>query len=109
MYTEYHNQYRIEIGRNDLENDRLVENAHPRSLWFHVKDIPSPHGILTCLTDDRDYPRDMIEKCASLVKRFSRVKHAPNAKIEYITTSHVALTNTLGMVTLDHDPKIVVI
>lgn len=39
----------IWIGRNNRQNDFLtLKKAHPYDLWFHVKNRPGSHVILTC-------------------------------------------------------------
>ncbi len=51
--------YRLLIGRNNIQNDRLTfKHADKHDLWFHTKDIPGSHVIM--LTggeepDERDY------------------------------------------------------
>ena len=41
--------YRLLIGRNNLQNDRLtLKTAEKGDLWFHVKDLPGSHVILLC-------------------------------------------------------------
>lgn len=41
--------YRLLVGRNNLQNDRLTfKTAGKGDLWFHVKDLPGSHVILLC-------------------------------------------------------------
>lgn len=41
--------YRLLVGRNNLQNDRLTfKTAEKGDLWFHVKDLPGSHVILFC-------------------------------------------------------------
>lgn len=51
--------YRLLVGRNNIQNDRLTfKTAEKRDIWFHTKDIPGSHVIM--VTDgeepsERDY------------------------------------------------------
>ncbi len=39
--------YRLLVGRNNIQNDRLTfKTAEKRDIWFHVKDIPGSHVIM---------------------------------------------------------------
>ena len=49
--TEFYTSggYRVLVGRNNLQNDRLTfKTAEKGDLWFHVKDLPGSHVILFC-------------------------------------------------------------
>lgn len=40
--------YKISVGRNAKENQKLLEVARAEDLWFHIKDVPSSHLIIHC-------------------------------------------------------------
>lgn len=40
--------YKISVGRNAKENQKLLEMARAEDLWFHIKDVPSSHLIIHC-------------------------------------------------------------
>ncbi len=40
--------FKISVGRNAKENQRLLESAKADDLWFHIKDVPSAHLIIHC-------------------------------------------------------------
>jgi predicted ribosome quality control (RQC) complex YloA/Tae2 family protein len=100
--------YYIEIGRNDTENDTLIKNAPQNSLWFHMKDIPSPHGILS-------FPLGTIPESsaiyyiANLVKSYSKAKGLSRATVEYTEITNVKRTSKLGLVILKKKPKLIVV
>jgi len=110
MYTEIFNiNYRIEIGRNQLENDRLIKTSRQNSIWFHLKDQPSPHGIITLLNHSQQLDKEVIHRTAQLVKSFSKAKNLNNVSVEYIPLSKIKTTNIPGMVILKKTPQYVVI
>jgi len=100
--------YTIEIGRNELENDTLIKKSSKNSLWFHMKDIPSPHGILT-------FPNGIspetiaIYHIATLVKSFSKAKTLSRSTVEYTELSNIKITTKPGLVILKKTPKLIVV
>ena len=45
--------YKILVGRNNIQNDRLTfKTAEKHDIWFHVKDIPGSHVIMVTEGDD---------------------------------------------------------
>ena len=110
VYREtFQDIYLIEVGRTALENDRLVEEANKTSMWFHVSDSPSPHGILTNTKTPATFSQEAINRCAELVKSYSKSKKQCNVKIDCIIVAYVQRTNKLGMVILSQKPKKIVV
>ena len=109
MYTEIFNiNYRIEIGRNQMENDRLIKISRQNSIWFHLKDQPSPHGVITLLNNS-PLDKEVIHRTAQLVKSFSKAKNQNNVSVEYISLSKIKTTNIPGTVVLKKTPQYVVV
>ena len=109
MYTEIFNvNYKIEIGRNQMENDKLLKTSRQNSIWFHLKDQPSPHGILTCLNNSK-LDRDGIKRTAELVKAYSKAKDLNKISVEYIERSKITTTTTPGLVYLKKTPNYIMV
>lgn len=100
--------FQIEIGENQKENDILVRRSSQKSLWFHLHNMPSPHGILTSL-DGTKPSKDVIKYIASLIKNNSKAKNNHRVKIEYIELSKVRITETLGQVLLTKNPNYIIV
>jgi predicted ribosome quality control (RQC) complex YloA/Tae2 family protein len=100
--------YNIEIGRNEIENDLLIKNAPQNSLWFHMKDMPSPHGILS-------FPLGIIPDSltiyyiANLVKSYSKAKGLSKATVEYTEITNIKRTAKPGLVILKKKPKLIIV
>ena len=110
VYTEIFNDtFKIEIGRNAQENDNLVRQAEPNSLWFHLDGQPSPHGILTNLNEPGYYTNQAIYRCAELVKVYSKAKALHRVKVDILEIKYVKRTSTLGLVNLMKSPKIITV
>ena len=105
MYTEiYNNKYSIQVGGNQFENDELVKKSSQKSLWFHLDGVPSGHGILTSIHDDKP-TKDAIKYIASIVKQHSKLKDMHRIRVQYIELSKVRRTNVPGKVTLIKKPE----
>ena len=109
VYSEVIDEiYTIEVGRSELENDELIRKALQNSIWFHVKDMPSPHGILS-------FPnwvvpnKSVIQHIAGLVKGFSKAKSYSKVSVQYTEIKNVKRTTKPGLVILKKTPKIIVV
>lgn len=109
VYSEIFEEiYTIQIGRNELENDLLIKNSTQNSLWFHMKDMPSPHGILIFPTEINP-SKNAIYRIAELVKEYSKAKGLSKATIEYTQIKNVKRTTKPGLVILKKTPKLILV
>ena len=108
VYIETYENFTIKIGRNDEENDNLIKEGGQNDLWFHIKNNPSPHGIIHC--DTKEEPtKDVIYKTAELVKSFSKYKDLSKITIIYTKLKNIKRTDVLGSVIIKNKTKEVVI
>ncbi|PAF42829.1 NFACT family protein [Helicobacter sp. 11S02596-1] len=40
--------FKISVGRNQTENQSLLQEARADDIWLHIKDVPSSHMIIHC-------------------------------------------------------------
>tara|TARA_Y100001970_G_scaffold269017_1_gene360913 strand:+ start:352 stop:669 length:318 start_codon:yes stop_codon:yes gene_type:complete len=91
----------ILIGENSEENDNLIKEKNKKYFWFHLKNGPSPHGIIKT-----DKPTNkQIYICANLVKENSKQKNMKNVYVEYTQLKNIRSTKILGTVILKNSPK----
>lgn len=77
---------RVLVGRNNLQNDRLVKGAKPDDLWFHVQKAPGSH----CLVEVRSpVPDSTIEFAASLAAYYSSLRDSTHVPVDYTEKRHV--------------------
>lgn len=72
--------YKVLVGRNSNENQKLLELAKANDLWMHIRDIPSSHVIIR--TDKQNLPDSVIHTAAKLCVDFS-VKSPGDYEIDY--------------------------
>ncbi len=72
--------YKVLVGRNSNENQKLLEIAKANDLWMHIRDVPSSHVIIR--TDKQNLPDSVIEAAAKLCVDFS-VKNPGDYEVDY--------------------------
>lgn len=64
----------IWVGKNAKSNDRMLQQyAHKEDLWLHAKDVSGSH-VLIKYKAGKNFPKDVIEKAASLAAWHSKRK-----------------------------------
>ena len=81
-------QYKILIGRNQKENQKLVEEAKANDIWMHIRDIPSSHLIIKC--DRQNIDKNIIEKAGELLLKLT-TKSSGKYEIDYTKRKFVKL------------------
>jgi len=72
--------YKVFVGRNSNENQKLLEMAKSNDLWMHIRDMRSSHVIIR--TDKQNLPSSVIEAAAKLCVDFS-TKNAGEYEVDY--------------------------
>jgi predicted ribosome quality control (RQC) complex YloA/Tae2 family protein len=88
-----------EIGRNAIDNTRLVNSAQPLDVWFHLSDQSSAHLIYknTEKINMKDLSRQgIILRCALRLKVASRIK--TSTKITYCYVKDLKTSDVPGLV-----------
>jgi predicted ribosome quality control (RQC) complex YloA/Tae2 family protein len=61
--------YKVELGKNERGNIRLLERARARDIWLHMQGRPSCHVIIR--TDKQNLPHNVISAAARLCVDFT--------------------------------------
>ncbi len=80
--------YKVLVGRNSNENQKLLKLAKANDTWMHVQGIPSSHVIIK--TDKQNLPQSVLEATAKLCVDFS-VKKPGNYKVDYAKRKFVKI------------------
>jgi predicted ribosome quality control (RQC) complex YloA/Tae2 family protein len=72
--------YKVLVGRNSNENQKLLEIAKANDLWMHIRDVRSSHVIIK--TDKQNLPDSVIQAAAKLCVDFS-VKSPGDYEVDY--------------------------
>ena len=90
------NNFTYKVGKNDKENDKLLDEANQNDLWFHLEGHASPHGIL--FTNGGDVTKMELLECANIVKMGSKLKNMKKVNVIYTQRRNVKKTEKLGQV-----------
>ena len=86
------NGFRILVGRNNLQNDKLTTKiASKNDLWFHTKNIHGSHVIL--ITEGREPDDDTLLYAANLAARFSKAGSSNQVPVDYTPVKFVKKPN----------------
>lgn len=80
--------YKVLVGRNSNENQKLLSLAKANDLWMHIRDIPSSHVIIK--TDKQSLPDSVIRSAAKLCVDFS-VKNPGDYEVDYTKRKFVKI------------------
>ena len=61
--------YKVMVGRNANENQKLLSIAKSNDIWMHTRDIPGSHVIIR--TDKQNLPESVLQAAAKLCIDFS--------------------------------------
>ena len=96
-------KYTILIGKNKIENFKIIDDSNLNDIWFHVDGEPSCHVILKNIYNEklRDIPKQVIKRCAYLCKINSKARTKNNCVVIYTQLENVIKTNKIGTVAVD--------
>jgi len=80
--------YKVYVGRNARENQKLLELARSNDLWMHVRDLPGSHVIIR--TDKQNLPESVLNSAAKLCVDFS-TPNPGNYAVDYTRRKFVKI------------------
>ena len=79
--------FRVLVGRNNRQNDKLTRGADHRDIWLHTQKIHGSHVILC--TEGREVDEDAIVEAAKLAAWFSQARDSGNVPVDYTVVKNV--------------------
>ena len=79
--------FRVLVGRNNRQNDKLTRSADHRDIWLHTQKIHGSHVILC--TGGREVDDDTIVEAAKLAAWFSQAREGANVPVDYTPVKNV--------------------
>jgi len=81
--------YECAVGKNNIQNDYITLKAAKKSdWWFHVKNSPGSHVVMSCDAFDEPDARDFTE-AAQLAAYFSSLRDGENVAVDYTKIRNV--------------------
>lgn len=88
---EFHTSdgFRVLVGRNNHQNDRLtMKQANNNDIWFHTKNIPGSHTVV--ITENRPISETAILEAARIAAYYSKGKDSSQVPVDYTQIRHVS-------------------
>jgi predicted ribosome quality control (RQC) complex YloA/Tae2 family protein len=84
--------FTVTVGRNNRENDTLtLKKADRRDIWFHTKNIPGSHVIIT--TGGREVPETSLRQAAELAAWHSKAHAGSQVPVDWTLVKNVKKPN----------------
>ncbi len=80
--------YKVMVGRNSNENQKLLSIAKSNDIWMHTREIPGSHVIIR--TDKQNLPESVLNAAAKLCVDFS-TNHPGNYLVDYTKRKFVKI------------------
>ncbi len=98
IYNETYEGFRIYVGKNGIQNDKLTFGiTKGGDIWLHVKSAHGSHVII--VTENREVPYSVLYRAAVLALTYSDAASAGKGDVDYTLKKHVKrLGNAPGMV-----------
>jgi len=96
--------YKVMVGRNSNENQKLLQLAKANDIWMHIQGVPSSHVIIR--TDKQNLPDSIIQAAAKLCVDFS-VKNAGDYKVDYTKRKFVRVQEGSSVLYNKYDTVVV--
>jgi len=82
--------YKVQLGKNERGNIKLLESARAKDIWLHLKDRPSCHVIIK--TDKQNLPQNIIYAAARLCVDFTTTSK-DKYLVDYTPRREVSIQN----------------
>lgn len=87
----------IHVGENANDNFRLIDISNKKDLWFHLKDVSSPHVVIHC----HKYAFidiETIRYAGELCKQYSKYSENEDIEVIYTEIRNIKKTEPIGSV-----------
>lgn len=84
--------YRILVGRNNVQNDRLsMKTANKNDMWLHIQGFPGSHVIIQ--NQNGEVSDLSIEQAAAIAAYYSKARETSQAAVDYTKVRHLKKPN----------------
>jgi len=80
--------YKVYVGRNAKENQKLLSLAKANDIWMHTRDIPGSHIIIR--TDKQNLPQSVLKEASKLCVDFT-TNRPGNYEVDYTKRKFVKI------------------
>lgn len=88
VYSTVIGGYTVLVGRNAVENDRIVREASPDDVWLHARGHPGSHVIVR-RGGRSEIPIDVLRQAAKLAARRSKAHSEKRVSVSMTKVKHL--------------------
>ena len=86
----------VRVGRNQAENQELLDSSSAEDFWLHMADVPSAHAVISHQGHQKP-SMHVLKQAALIIKQRSKQK-GERVKFTCTKISHLRQTKTPGLV-----------
>ena len=75
----------VSVGKNNLQNERLLRTSDPNAVWLHAKGVPASHVILHI----EEPSREDLQLAALIAAYYSGASASENVPVDYTQVRYV--------------------
>jgi len=79
--------FKILIGKNNRQNEKLVRESNDKDLWLHVHESPGAHVVVK--TEGKNLPHKVLEYAAALAAYHSKARFSSKVPVDYTLVKYV--------------------
>ncbi|MBO7214484.1 MAG: NFACT family protein [Clostridia bacterium] len=87
--------FNVLVGKNNLQNDRLLSSCDRGDIWFHVKSYHSSHLVI--VTNGKPVPNSVITTCAEICAYYSEVGEGAKVEVDFTLRKFVKKQGGLNL------------
>lgn len=99
-------KYKLYLGENMYDNNKLYSIVPNTCIFFHLKDFSSCHLYLEIDININYIDFETIDHCCSLVKKHSCRNKNKSAMVMYCEKKNIKTTKNIGEVEIINDKKV---
>lgn len=104
MKTFTIDNFQCKLGKNALENWKLLSESQPDDLLFHLSYYPSGYLIMEC---NKKYPRNIVlEEAAFICKENTKYRNIKNIKVDCTTCSNTQKGESIGEIIFKYNSQV---
>jgi predicted ribosome quality control (RQC) complex YloA/Tae2 family protein len=79
--------FRIKVGKNNAENDKITGSAKSEDVWLHVKDYHSSHVVIE--TNGKRVSAEVLKFAGEVCAYYSKCRNSEKIEVVYTLKKHV--------------------
>ncbi len=79
--------YRIFVGKNNIQNDKLTKESKDNDIWLHTQKIPGSHVVIK--SEGRQIGEKIVLRAARYAAAYSKASQSSNVPVDYTEVKNV--------------------